>query len=325
MIIGRTKELAQLERLLAELRARRGRALVLHGEAGIGKTALLRALGERCGSEVTLLRASGVEAEAELAFSALSDLLAPATAELVALPRPQAAALGAALAIAPPQPGDRLAVCVATLGLLRAAARNRPVLALVDDLQWLDTPSRECVLYAARRAAGPIGFVLAVRDQEEQAAGDWDKDLPALRLGPLRHEHSLTVLKNAAPDLAAGVARALATAAAGNPLALVELPATLSHEQRSGVAGIDPPLAPGSRLQLAFAHRIGGLSRPARRVLLVAAAYQGEDLTTIATACARAYTSPALLAEAEARGLVRLGDERLAFTHPLVRGAVYQG
>jgi len=134
MIIGRTEELAQLDQLLAELRAQRGRALVLHGEAGIGKTALLRALGERCGSEVTLLRASGIEAEIELAFSALSDLLAPATAELVALPRPQAAALGAALAIAPLQPGDRLAVCVATLGLLRAAARKQPVLALAQAL-----------------------------------------------------------------------------------------------------------------------------------------------------------------------------------------------
>src|SRR6516162_4908462 len=170
MIVGRAKELAQLERLLAELRARRGRALVLHGEAGIGKTALLQALGERCGSEVTLLRAGGVEAEAELAFSALSDLLAPVHAELAALPVPQAAALGAALAIAPPQPGDRLAVCVATLGLLRAAGRTRPVLALIDDVQWLDAPSRECVLYAARRPAGAVGIVLAVRDEGEDTA-----------------------------------------------------------------------------------------------------------------------------------------------------------
>src|SRR6516164_10391266 len=138
MIVGRAKELAQLEGLLGELRAGRGGALALHGEAGIGKTALLRALGERSSSEVTLLRADGVEAEAELAFSALSDLLVPVTAELATLPVPQAAALGAALAIAPPQPGDRLAVCVATLGLLRAAARKRPVLALVDDVHWLD-------------------------------------------------------------------------------------------------------------------------------------------------------------------------------------------
>src|SRR5215472_2117122 len=253
MIVGRAEELAQLERLLAGLRVQQGRAVVLHGEAGIGKTALLRALSERCGSEITVLRASGVEAEAELAFSALSDLLAPATAELAALPGPQAAALGAALAIAPPQPGDRLAVCVATLGLLRAAGRRRPVLVLVDDVQWLDAPSRECVLYAARRAAGAVGFVLAVRDDADEAADSGYKNLPALRLGPLGYEHSLEVLRYAVPDLAPQVAQALARAAAGNSVRARGLPATLSHEQRSGRAELDPLLAPGRRLQLAFA------------------------------------------------------------------------
>ena len=325
MIVGRADELAQLERLLGELRDGRGSTLVLRGEAGIGKTALLRVLGERCYGEVTLLRAGGVEAEAELAFSALSDLLAPVHAELAALPGPQAAALGAALAIAPPQPGDRLAVCVATVGLLRAAGHTRPVLALVDDVQWLDAPSRECLLYAARRAAGAVGFVLAVRDHQEEDADRGYEDLAELRLGPLRHEHSLEVLRHASPDLLSRVAHALAKAAAGNPLALTELPATLSHDQRRGVAELDPPLAPGRRLRLAFARRVGELSAQARRALLVAAAYEGDDLATIAAACARASTSVALLAQAEERGLARLAGERLAFGHPLIRGAVYQG
>src|SRR5436305_15250819 len=119
MIVGRAGELAQLERLLGELRDGRGSTLVLRGEAGIGKTALLRALGERCDGDVTLLRAGGGEAEAELAFSALADLLAPGHAELAALPGRQAAALGAALAIAQPQPGHRDAVCPATLRMPR--------------------------------------------------------------------------------------------------------------------------------------------------------------------------------------------------------------
>ena len=325
MLIGRAEELAQLEQLLGELRAGEGRTLVLHGEAGIGKTALLRALGERCDRHITLLRAGGVEAEAELAFSALSDLLAPVQAELAALPGPQAAALGAALAIAPPHPGDRLAVCVATLGLLRAAGRTRPVLGLVDDVQWLDAPSRECVLYAARRAAGAVGFVLALRDGEGEPADRGYPDLPALRLGPLGYEHSLMVLRHAAPDLLFRVAHALTRAAAGNPLALTELPATLSHEQRSGIAELDPPLAPGRRLQMAFARRVGELTPRARRALLVAAAYQGDDLATIAAACPGASTSVALLAQAEAHGLAQLTGERLAFGHPLIRGAVYQG
>lgn len=325
MIVGRAEEFAQLERLLVELRAERGCTLVLRGEAGIGKTTLLEALGERCGTKVTLLRAGGVEAESELAFSALSDLLTPITAELATLPAPQAAALAAAIAIAPPQPGDRLAVCVATLGLLRAAGRKRPVLALVDDVQWLDAPSHECMLYAARRAAGPVGFVLSVRDPAEEGADLRHEDLPEIRLGPLGYENSLQVLAQAVPELTAQVARALAKAAAGNPLALAELPATLSHEQRCGLAELDPPLAPGGRLHVAFARRIAELSGKARRALLVAATYEGDDLATIGVACAEADTSVELLAEAEVRGLARLLGDRLAFGHPLIRGAVYRG
>ncbi len=107
------------------------------------------------------------------------------------------------------------------------------MLALVDDVQWLDAPSRECVLYAARRAAGAVGFVLAVRDLQEEDADCGYEHLPALRLGPLRQEHSLEVLRHSFPDLVWRVAQALAKAAAGNPLALTELPATLSLEQRA--------------------------------------------------------------------------------------------
>ncbi len=240
MIVGRVAELGQLDRLLADLLAGRGRALVLSGEAGIGKTTLLDALVERCGGDVAVLRTAGIETEAEIAFSALLDLLVSVVDDLDALPAPQSAALAAALALGPPQPGDRLAVCVATLGLLRATSRRRPVLVVVDDLQWLDAPSRECVLYAARRAGGPIAFALAVRDAEG-AAGQRE-DLPELRLGRLGQEGSLEVLAQAAPDLAAPAALALADAAAGNPLALVELPATLSPSS--------VPAAPGSSCRL---------------------------------------------------------------------------
>src|SRR4051794_13438471 len=143
MFVSRTAELDRLERLLD------GGALVVHGEAGIGKTTLLDTLVERAGDRVTALRARGVETEAELAFCALADLLAPLLDALDALPSRQRAALEAALALGPPAPGERLAVCVATLGVLRAAARQRPVLAAVDDVQWVDAASRECIEYAA--------------------------------------------------------------------------------------------------------------------------------------------------------------------------------
>jgi hypothetical protein len=149
---------------------------------------------------------------------------------------------------------------VATLGLLRATARGRPVLVVVDDLQWLDGPSRECVLYTARRAAGPLSCALAVRDPED--GGRDLADLPELRLGRLAFESALEVLSRAAPDLAPPVARMLASAAAGNPLALAELPATLSADQRAGRAVVGLPLAPGSRLQRAFA--AGSTDSPSR-------------------------------------------------------------
>jgi DNA-binding CsgD family transcriptional regulator len=323
MIVGRVAELADLGRLFTDVLAGRGRALLVRGEAGIGKTTLLEALVERGGGEVTVLRAHGVESEAELAFSALSDLLGPIADDLAALPAPQSAALASALALGPPQPGDRLAVCVATLGLLRAAGRRRPVLAVVDDVQWLDAPSRECVLYAARRAAGPVAFALAEREVE--SAGREYDDLPALLLGGLAHESSLELLSRAAPGLAPPVARVLADAAAGNPLALVELPATLSREQQAGRTALDLPLAPGARLQRAFAQRIDELPVNARHALLVAATFQGDDLATISAACAEAGTDVALVVQAEARGLARVDKERLAFGHPLIRGAIYQG
>ena len=129
-----------------------------------------------------MVRACGAETEAELAFSALADLLEPVLGGLAALPAPQAAALRGALALGPPAtgapaPGDRLAVCVAALGVLRAAARQRPVLAVVDDLQWVDVASRECVEYAARRAGGSLAVVLAARDPWPARAG-----LPELRV-----------------------------------------------------------------------------------------------------------------------------------------------
>src|SRR4051812_7498569 len=160
MLLGREAELAEVDRLATDVLAGRGRALVVLGEAGIGKTALLDALAERCGSGGLVLRARGVETEAELAFSGLSDLLRPVLDARTQLPRTQAAALEGALALGPPRPGERLALCLATLGLLRAAAGERPLAVIVDDLQWLDASSRDCIAFAARRAGGRVAVAL---------------------------------------------------------------------------------------------------------------------------------------------------------------------
>ena len=138
MIISREAELRRLDDLLAALIRGEGGALIVHGDAGIGKTTLLKALAERSGDAVMVVQACGAETEMELPFSALADLLGPVLSHLDALPAPQAAVLMGALALEPPTPGDRLALCVAALGVLRAAARSRPVLAIVDDVQWVD-------------------------------------------------------------------------------------------------------------------------------------------------------------------------------------------
>jgi len=238
MIVSGSPSCARLDDLLAALIRGEGGALIVHGEAGIGKTTLLEVLAEHAADTVTVVRACGAETEAELAFAALADLLSPLLSHLDALPAPQAAVLMGALALEPPTPGDRLAVCVAALGLLRAAARNRPVLAVVDDVQWVDASSRESIEYVARRAGGPLAVVLAARDPlypPERIR------LPELPVGPVDDAEAAELLRHRAPELAPPVA------AAGNPLALVELPATLTAGQRAGTMTLDLPLAPGGR------------------------------------------------------------------------------
>jgi len=320
VIVSREAELRRLDDLLAALLRGEGSALVVHGEAGIGKTTLLEALVERSADAVTVVRVDGAETEVELAFAALADLLSPVLGQLDALPVQQAAALTGALALGPSAPGDRLAVCVAALGVLRAAARHRPVLAVVDDVQWVDESSRECIEYVARRAGGPLAVVLAARDPwypPERVR------LPGLPVGPVDDAAAAELLRHRAPELAPPVAAAITQAAAGNPLALVELPATLTAGQRAGVAALELPLGPGGRLQRAFAGRVGALPGPARRAMLIAAAHSGTELPVIAAACLHAGTDAGHLADAEASGLVRLGAGRVTFTHPLVRGQVY--
>jgi hypothetical protein len=149
-----------------------------------------------------------------------------------------------------------------------------------------------------------IAFAIAIRDEDD--TGLEHMDLPELRVGHLRREHARELLARRAPDLVEPVALALADAAAGNPLTLVELPATLSPEQRSGVADLPIPLAPGARLQAAFARRVSALPDRARRALLVVALSEGDDQAAITAACDRAGTDVTQLTHAEAAGLVRI-------------------
>ena len=176
-------------------------------------------------------------------------------------------------------------MCFASLGVLRAEARRGPVLAVVDDVQWIDASSRECIEYVARRAGGPLAVVLAARDRCTRPSASACR---TCRPGPIDDTAAAELLRRRAPGLAPPVAAAVAQAAAGNPLALVELPATLTARQRAGVAELEFPLVPGGRLQRAFAGRVDALGEPARQALLVAAAHAGAELPVIAAACLRA-------------------------------------
>ena len=165
VLLGRTRELETIEGFLGDVRAERGRGLLVTGEAGIGKTALLEAARERAGG-FHVITTVGIEAETELPFAGLVEIANPLLGQLEHLPAPQAGAIRAALALAehPAPTSSRLAVCAGLLGLLRSAARERPVLVLIDDAHWLDASSRECVGYAARRLDGArVGMLAAVR------------------------------------------------------------------------------------------------------------------------------------------------------------------
>jgi DNA-binding CsgD family transcriptional regulator len=321
VLVGRGAELGRIRGLVEGLASGRGGALLLHGQAGIGKTALLDSAREMA-ADVAVLESRGVESESGLAFGGLRDLIWPVLGRRAGLPAPQQDALTGALALGPPAPGDRFAVCSATLGVLEAAAAEGPVLAIVDDVQWLDSASLECVLYAARRAQGSVGMLLAARDG--YGYEDWQR-IPTAELRTLDPPAAAELLASTAPDLAAEVGDAIAAAADGNPLALIELPGTLTAEQRAGAAPLEQPLAPGRGLERVYSARLRALPDAARTALLVAAACHTDELAVVDAACRQLGNSACSLEAAETVGLVRLAPDRMAFVHPLVRGAAYHG
>jgi DNA-binding CsgD family transcriptional regulator len=322
MLHGRRDECDALDLLLADARRSRSGVLVLRGEAGVGKSALLdHAAGRAEG--MTVLRASGVESEAELPFAALHQLLRPVLELAGRLPEPQAAALAGALGLGAPGDRDRFLVSVAVLSLLAEAAEIRPVLCLVDEAQWLDRASAEALTFAARRVeAEAVVCLFAARDGDPRqfpGAG-----LPELRLGGLDPEPAAALLERAGADLPAAVVDRLVERTGGNPLALLELPRTLAPDQLAGRAPLEDVLPLTTRLEGAFGERVRRLPDPARTLLAVAAAETTGDPAVVLRAGARLGVDADALDQAEAHGLVRTADGRLEFRHPLVRSAAYQ-
>jgi DNA-binding CsgD family transcriptional regulator len=319
MLLGRDAERAAIERLLADARIGTSGVLVLIGEPGIGKSALLAHAADGA-SEMRVLTARGVEGEASIPFAGLLELLRPVLEHVEELPAPQAAALRAALAIGPGVGSERLVIGAATLGVLASVAEERPLCVLLDDAQWIDQPSAEALLFAARRLlVDPVAIIVALRSHETSPLAD--ARLPAVALAGLDLAACEELLaRQRADPVPPGSAERLFRATGGNPLALIELAG-----EAEGVAAslVEGPLPIATTVEHAFAARASRLGDMARRSLLLAGAASTGDLVPIARAAALLGVDIAALQEAEAAGLVIVVDGLIEFRHPLVRSAVH--
>jgi class 3 adenylate cyclase/DNA-binding CsgD family transcriptional regulator len=320
-LVGRDDERELLDELLDDARASRSRALVIRGEAGVGKSALLLHAIDRA-EGFRVLRATGFESDAELAFSGLLQLLRPILDRIDELPDHQANALAGALGLKPGQEPERLQIGVATLGLIALAAEDDDLLLAVDDAQWLDSASSDAILFASRRLeADRVAVVLTIREGESDYA---TQGVEELRLEGLSPEASgLLLAAHSAVELAPGVADRLYELTNGNPLALVELPKVLSEDQLHGVEPFEQPLNLGTRVERAFRGRVEALGFDARRALLIASASESDALDSVVAALAVAGIDASALQEAEDAGLISLVEQSLLFRHPLARSAVY--
>ncbi|GAB3423222.1 ATP-binding protein [Flindersiella endophytica] len=330
MLRGRGAEQAAIDALLGEARKGASGALIIRGEPGIGKSALLdyadgQASTATSPAELRVLRGAGIESEAELPFAGLHLLLKPVLEHLPALPPPQQRALAGAFGLSGESSGgDRFMIGAGVLSLLADVAEATPLLCLVDDAQWLDRASAEALLFAARRLDREgIAVLFAARDYAGAFASS---GIAELRLAGLPASAAAELVASSGASLPDAVRDQLVAETHGNPLALLELPAVLA--EREGGAASVPAVAPlplSSRVLDAFHHQVRSLPTPARTWLLVAAADDTGDLPVLLQASSALEVGVADLAPAEERGLVTLAGDVLAFRHPLIRAAVYQG
>lgn len=323
VIFGRTRERAELSAVLELAREGRSTALVVHGEAGIGKSTLLDATAQDA-EGFRVLRARGYESESGIPFAALLDLFTPLLDLVDGLPAAQARALRGALAIEAPSPHDQFTVPAAVLSLLAAAAEDEPVLAIVDDVHWIDEASLEALLFAARRLAAE-GVVLLVGLRVGEGIDPSSLGLPGLRVRGLELDAARQLLEADVGPLPPAVSGPLLRTADGNPLALVEIPKVLSTSQLSGREALPAPLPPGASVESAFERQVAGMPPETRRGLLVFAAMQTGRADILREAFEHLGIPADALDAAEAAGIVRHDGTRLEFRHPLLRASVYHG
>jgi DNA-binding CsgD family transcriptional regulator len=316
---GRASECALLDELVSAIRSGESRSLVLRGEAGIGKTALLEYLIASA-SDVTVVRAVGVQSDMELAFAGLHQLCAPLLDRLERLPAPQREALRIVFGLNEGPAPDRFFVGLAVLSLLSEAAEQRPLLCVVDDAQWLDQASALTVAFVARRLlADPVGLVFAAREPIDAL-----QYLPELEVHGLRDGDARALFGSAVRfRFDERVRDRIVAETRGNPLALLELPRGLTATQLAGGFGLVGAKGLSGRIEESFVRRLEALSDDARRLLLIAAAEPVGDPLLLWRACERLWIRPAAADAAQADGLLAIG-ERVTFRHQLVRSAVYR-
>jgi len=318
-LLGRERERERLNRLLDGARAGRGGVLVMHGEAGVGKTALLEYAVE-AGSDFRIAQTFGVEAEMELPLAAVQQLCSSFLDLRERLPQPQHDALEVAFGVRAGPAPDPFLVGLAVLGLLAEAAEEQPVACTIDDAQWLDSASARTLGFVARRlVAEKIALVFATR-----ALGDSLAGLPELYVGPLGRRDAQALLESVLPArLDERVLERIVAETHGNPLALIELPRGLTATQLAGGFGLPATAPVSASIEERYMRRLAKLPSDARRLLLIAAADPVGDPALVWRA-AEWLGIPESAADAvESEELLALSP-RVAFRHPLVRSAVYR-
>jgi len=319
VLVGRELECARIDRLLALARSGRAGSLVVRGEPGIGKTALLD-YAEASAQGMRVVRALGIESEAELEFSGLLEVCRPLLDGVDELPGAQMDALRGALGVGPAHPHERFTIGAATLNLLASAGERAPLLVIVDDAHWLDRASADALLFAARRLdADAVAMVFAARHAGFDAVG-----LEVLPVRALDRDAAHRLLSGTGAAIAPSVADTLRAATGGNPLALIELPRLLSAEQLAGRQPIEEPLPTAATLEVAFTRRAALLPVSTQRALVIATVLASGELGAIAAALAATGLEMSALEPAEDLDLIHVADARLLFRHPLVRSALYQ-
>jgi DNA-binding CsgD family transcriptional regulator len=314
-----------LAALLERARAGESGVLVIRGEPGIGKTALLEAAMEQAReSQMGLLRARGVESEAELAFAGLAELLGPVIELRAQIPELQAAGVASALGVGEPMSYARFPVMAGTLSLLAAAAERGPLLAVVDDAQWLDAPSAEALMFVARRLRFE-GIALLVALRAEDGSGFASGGVETLDLAGLDFSASRALIGGRrGMAVSDAVARELRDATGGNPLALQTAAELLDGEQLRGGRPLPRPVPVGAQIADAFLARVARLPEATVLALTAAAAGGATDMTQLESALGELDLALGDLQPAEDAGLIDLGGSVLEFQHPLLRSALYQ-